>query len=55
MAEALATCDTVTTKKFVLRLEGFSWKEIELLCEVSAHAARQDSARRSTVSEGYSS
>ena len=41
MAEALATCDTVTQNIVLRRLEGFSWKEIELLCDVSAHAARQ--------------
>lgn len=41
MAEALATCDTVTQNIVLRRLEGFSWKEIELLCGVSGHAARQ--------------
>jgi len=41
MAEALATCDTVSQNIVLRRLEGFSWKEIELLCDVSAHAARQ--------------
>jgi DNA-directed RNA polymerase specialized sigma24 family protein len=41
MAEALATCDKVTQNIVLRRLEGFSWKEIELLCDVSAHAARQ--------------
>ena len=41
VAEALATCDTVTQNIVLRRLEGFSWKEIELLCGVSGHAARQ--------------
>ena len=41
VAEALATCDTVTQNIVLRRLEGFSWKEIELLCGISGHAARQ--------------
>jgi len=41
VAEALATCDTVTQNIVLRRLEGFSWKEIEVLCGVSGHAARQ--------------
>src|ERR1019366_6851974 len=41
VAEALATCDTVTQNIVLHRLEGFSWKEIELLCGISGHAARQ--------------
>ena len=41
LAEALATCDRVTQNIILLRLEGYSWKEIERRCGVSSDAARK--------------
>jgi DNA-directed RNA polymerase specialized sigma24 family protein len=38
--EVLDTCDTVTREIVYRRLEGFSWKEIELSCGISSNAAK---------------
>jgi DNA-directed RNA polymerase specialized sigma24 family protein len=41
LAEALASCDTVTQNIVLRRLEGYSWKEIGRHCGVSSGAARE--------------
>ena len=38
--ELLDTCDTVTREIVYRRLEGFSWKEIELSCGITINAAK---------------
>ena len=38
--EVLDTCDTVTREIVYRRLEGFSWKEIELSCGITGNAAK---------------
>jgi DNA-directed RNA polymerase specialized sigma24 family protein len=38
--EVLDTCDTVTREIVYRRLEGFSWKEIELSCGITSNAAK---------------